>query len=71
MNEAIQELDALEAAGLEAFRLARSAPEVEAARIDYLGQKQGKVRSAQERLKTLPNEAKKAFGQRFNAVKGA
>lgn len=71
MNEAIQELDALEAAGLEAFRLARSAPEVEAARVDFLGQKQGKVRSAQERLKSLPNDAKKAYGQRFNAVKGA
>lgn len=71
MSEAIHELDALEAAGLEAFQQARSAPEVEAARIDFLGQKQGKVRAAQERLKSLPNDAKKAYGQRFNAVKGA
>jgi phenylalanyl-tRNA synthetase alpha chain len=69
--EEIAELDALEAAGLAAFAAATDAAGVEAARVEYLGQKHGKVRAAQDRLKTLPAEAKRAYGQRFNAVRGA
>ena len=48
---------------------------VEAARVEYLGQKQGKLRAAQERskagFKAWPPELKKEYGQRFNAVKQA
>src|SRR5262249_10889454 len=44
---------------------------VEAARVEYLGQKQGKIKSAQERLKAIPPADRKAYGQRFNAVKQA
>ncbi len=68
---ALADLDALEAAGLSAFLGAASAPAVEAARIEFLGQKQGRVKAAQERLKALEPAAKRAYGQRFNAVKGA
>jgi phenylalanyl-tRNA synthetase alpha chain len=68
---AIAELDALEAAGLEAFRGATTADQVEAARIEFLGQKQGKIRAAQDRLKSLEPAAKKGYGQRFNGVKSA
>jgi len=67
----IAELDALEAAGLAAFRGAGGAAAVEAARIEFLGQKQGRVKAAQERLKGLEPAAKRAYGQRFNAVKQA
>jgi phenylalanyl-tRNA synthetase alpha chain len=70
-DAAIADLDALEARGLDAFRAAADAAAVEAARIEYLGQKQGKLKAAQERLKSLPNEAKRAYGQRFNAAKAA
>jgi phenylalanyl-tRNA synthetase alpha chain len=70
-NAAIAELDALEARGLAAFQEATDAAAVEAARIEFLGQKQGKLKAAQERLKTLPPEGKRAYGQRFNAVKTA
>ena len=59
---ALADLDALEAAGLAAFRQAGTAEAIEAARIEYLGQKQGRVKTAQERLKTL--EA--AFNFRFS-----
>jgi phenylalanyl-tRNA synthetase alpha chain len=69
--DAIADLDALEAAGLAAFRQADSADAVEKVRIEYLGMKQGKIRAAQERLKALPPETKRAYGQRFNAVKTA
>src|SRR5262245_51428718 len=68
---ALSDLDALEAAGLAAFLRAATAEDVEAARIEYLGQKQGKIKTAQERLKTLEPAVKKAYGQRFNAVKRA
>jgi phenylalanyl-tRNA synthetase alpha chain len=69
--EAIAALEDLEARGLAAFRDATSAEAVEAARIEFLGQKQGKVRAAQERLKGLPPEAKRTYGLRFNAAKAA
>jgi phenylalanyl-tRNA synthetase alpha chain len=63
------DLDRLEAEGLEAFQSASTPADVEAARIEFLGQKHGRVRAAQERLKTLPAHAKRGFGQRFNEVK--
>jgi phenylalanyl-tRNA synthetase alpha chain len=69
MSDPIADLDALEAAGLHAFQAAQSPDQVEAARIEFLGLKQGKIKAAQERLKTLPAEAKRGYGQRFNAVK--
>ena len=64
-------LDSLETAGLAAFREAADPSSVESARVEFLGQKQGRIKSAQERLKTLPSEAKRPYGQRFNAVKTA
>jgi len=70
-SEALADLDALEQAGLTAFGQAQGGEGVEAARIEFLGQKQGRVKSAQERLKSLPGSAKRAYGQRFNAVKKA
>lgn len=70
-SDGLAELENLEAAGLEAFRSATGADAVEAARIEFLGQKQGKVRQAQDRLKSLEPTSRKAYGQRFNAVKNA
>jgi phenylalanyl-tRNA synthetase alpha chain len=67
--EAIADLEALEASGLEAFRRAEGPDALEAARIEYLGLKQGKIKAAQERLKALEPSAKRGYGQRFNAVK--
>ena len=62
-------LDLLEVEGLRAFSSATSQESLEAARILFLGQKQGRVKVAQERLKTVPSDAKRAYGQRFNAVR--
>ena len=70
-DAALAELDALEADGRSAFEGAKSAAEVESARVEFLGLKQGRIKAAQERLKTLDPSAKRAYGQRFNAVKGA
>ena len=68
-DEPLAALEALEAEGLAVFQDAGSPEAVEAARIAFLGQKQGRLRAAQERLKSLPNEAKRPYGQRFNALK--
>ncbi len=65
----LADLDALESLGVEAFGDACDADRVEALRIEFLGQKQGRIKQAQERLKTLPKEWKRDYGQRFNAVK--
>jgi phenylalanyl-tRNA synthetase alpha chain len=69
--QALSDLDALEAAGQAAFGQAEDAEGVEEARIEFLGQKQGRVKAAQERLKTLEPASKRGYGQRFNAVKQA
>src|SRR5690606_6590250 len=54
-----------------AFREAGDPVAVEAARIEYLGQKQGRIKAAQERLKLIEPAARKDYGRRFNAVKKA
>jgi phenylalanyl-tRNA synthetase alpha chain len=68
---AIADLEGLEAEGLAAFGRATSPTAVEAARIEYLGQKHGRIKVAQERLRGLPPAVKRVYGQRFNAVKAA
>ena len=71
LEAAIADLEALERDGLDAFGSVHAADAIEAARIEYLGQKQGRMKSAQERLKTLDPAGKRAYGQRFNAAKAA
>ena len=66
---AIFDLEALETAGLSAINSARTVEEFESSRIEFLGQKSGRLKSAQERLKTLDAVGKRLYGQRFNAVK--
>ncbi len=70
-GSAAASLDALRNAGLAAFDAARTPDDVERARIEYLGQKQGELRAAQERIKSLPAGEKREYGQRFNAIKTA
>jgi len=70
-TQPLSDLDTLEFEGLEAFRKAGNADQLEAARIAFLGQKQGRVKAAQERLRSIPPADKKAYGQRFNAVRAA
>ena len=68
---ALADLEALLAAGLAAFESAATAEAVEAARVEFLGQKQGRLKAAQERLKSLEPASRRAYGQQFNAVKTA
>ena len=68
-GSAIDALDALRVEGLAAFQSAANPDALETARIAYLGLKQGKLRTAQDQLKSLPPDQRKAFGQKFNALK--
>jgi len=71
LEDALVALEALQAKGLAAFESAANLDAVESARIEFLGQKQGQLKNAQERLKTLEASAKRVYGQRFNATKQA
>jgi phenylalanyl-tRNA synthetase alpha chain len=65
----IAELDALEAAALDAFASAASADGVETARIDFLGAKSGRLKNLQKGLGAVDKADKPAAGKRFNEVK--
>jgi phenylalanyl-tRNA synthetase alpha chain len=69
LTAALADLETLLAAGLSAFQSASTAEAVEAARVDYLGQKQGRLKTAQERLKSLDPACRRDYGQRFNSAK--
>ncbi|MFM7591216.1 MAG: phenylalanine--tRNA ligase subunit alpha, partial [Isosphaeraceae bacterium] len=70
-TNALAQLDQLQADGLAAFDQASSQADFEQARVAFLGLKQGRLKAAQELLKTLPGPDRKTYGQRFNAVKTA
>ena len=46
---------------------AASPEAVESARVEFLGQKQGRLKAAQERLKSLEPASRREYGQKFNA----
>ncbi len=71
LDSALFDLQTLQAEGTAAFLDSTTLEAVEAARIEFLGQKQGRLKSAQERLKTIESTSKKAYGQAFNAAKQA
>jgi phenylalanyl-tRNA synthetase alpha chain len=69
--EFLAELDTLEASARTAFGAATDAAALEAARIEYLGAKAGRVKDAQQGLGKVDKGDKPAAGKRFNEVKQA
>jgi phenylalanyl-tRNA synthetase alpha chain len=63
-------LDELLAAAQSELAAVKSAPELEAYRIKYLGSK-GRMKDAADHLKTIPGPEKRTFGQKMNEVKNA
>jgi phenylalanyl-tRNA synthetase alpha chain len=57
------------AAGIAAFNAAADLDALEEARIEYLGDKRGKLLVFQKGLGKLPNEAKRDAGRTFNEIK--
>jgi phenylalanyl-tRNA synthetase alpha chain len=69
LSSALADLATLLDAGMAAFERANTPEAVEAARVEFLGQKQGRLRAAQERIKSLDSESRRLYGQQFNAAK--
>jgi phenylalanyl-tRNA synthetase alpha chain len=71
LPEYLQELETLLADAQAAFADAKSAEALEAARIEFLGAKSGRLKSAQKGLGQVGGPDKPAAGKRFNEVKQA
>ncbi|MGE0756555.1 MAG: phenylalanine--tRNA ligase subunit alpha, partial [Pirellulaceae bacterium] len=69
LAEFLQELDELVAAAQQAFDAAADAASLEAARVEFLGAKNGRLKSVQKQLGSVPGADKPAAGKRFNEVK--
>jgi phenylalanyl-tRNA synthetase alpha chain len=67
----VADLDALNEAAQRAFGSVSDAAALEAARVEFLGAKAGKLKSAQQGLGTVDKADKPAAGKRFNEVKQA
>ena len=67
--ELIAELDQYERDALAAVDAAVSADELEAARVEFLGKKRGRLRELQVSLGQVEPDQRPVFGKRFNEVK--
>lgn len=67
----LAELDALQDAASEAFAQAVDSSQLDEARIEFLGAKNGKLKAVQKNLSTVPKDGKRDAGQKLNAVKQA
>jgi phenylalanyl-tRNA synthetase alpha chain len=69
LAEYIAELETLLADAQSAFAAAKSPEALEAARIEFLGAKSGRLKSAQKGLGQVTGPDKPGAGKRFNEVK--
>jgi phenylalanyl-tRNA synthetase alpha chain len=67
----LQQLDEFETAARAAFDAAGTADQVEAARVEFLGAKQGRLKTLQKQMGGLDKADRPAGGKRFNEVKTA
>jgi phenylalanyl-tRNA synthetase alpha chain len=65
----VQSLDELVASAVAALDAATSAEQLEAARVEFLGAKSGKIKAAQKGLGSVPGPDKPAAGKSFNEAK--
>ena len=65
------ELESFLAAAERAFAQAANSDALEAARIEYLGAKSGRLKKVQKQLGSVPKDDKPAAGKRFNEVKAS
>lgn len=67
----LAELDALAASAVQTFAAAADGAALEAARVEFLGAKSGRMKDVQKGLGTVGKDEKPAAGKRFNEVKQA
>ena len=71
LAEFLAELDQLQADAQSTFQAAADAEALEAARIEFLGAKSGRLKAVQKGLGAVGKDDKPAAGKRFNEVKQA
>jgi phenylalanyl-tRNA synthetase alpha chain len=71
LDEFQKDVDRLRSEALAAFAGASNADELENARIQFLGDRSGQLKTVQQALGALPKEDKPAAGRAFNEVKVA
>ncbi|MEN0110658.1 MAG: phenylalanine--tRNA ligase subunit alpha, partial [Planctomycetota bacterium] len=71
LAEFVADLDALESDARAAFDAAGDADALEAARVEFLGAKAGRLKALQKGMGAVDKADKPAAGQRLNAVKTA
>ncbi len=71
LAELLAELESLSAGGAAAFGSAADREALEAARVEFLGAKSGRLKAAQKALGSVAPADKPAAGKRFNEVKQA
>jgi phenylalanyl-tRNA synthetase alpha chain len=69
LAEFLQQLDDLASAAERTFGSADDAESVEAARVEYLGAKQGRLKAVQKQMGGVDSGDRRAAGMRFNEVK--
>lgn len=69
LTDFLAELDALAADGQNAFDAVADMASLEAARVEFLGAKSGRLKAVQKSLGSVPGPDKPAAGKRFNEVK--
>ena len=69
MEELLAALNEFEAAASAAIGAAKSTEELEAARVEFLGKKKGRLRDLQKLMGKASPEDRPVFGKRFNEVK--
>jgi phenylalanyl-tRNA synthetase alpha chain len=67
--EILNAFNDFESAGLHAIAVARDTDSLEKVRVEFLGQKNGRVRDLQKLVGTATSEQKPAVGKRFNEVR--
>ncbi len=69
LAEFLQQLDDLASAAEQTFQSAEDDESLEAARVEYLGAKQGKLKAVQKQMGGVDKDDRRAAGMRFNEVK--
>ena len=69
IEQFVQQLDELASAASKSFDAAADGEQLDAARVEFLGAKKGKLKAIQKELGSIAKENKKTAGQKLNEVK--
>lgn len=71
IEQFVKDLDDLASAAANSFEASSDATQLDAARVEYLGAKNGKLKAASKNMSAIAGPDKKQAGQKLNAVKNA